>query len=342
MKKRRGETSSAQTMLDHVRELQVRLLVTAGVLLVGAVIGYLLFDPILAWLRAPLGQTLYYTTPTGSFGFVMKIAFMVGLVITLPTLIYHLVMFVRPAIKGGLSKKRVYALTGASMLLAASGAMFGFYLIMPGALHFFGGFQVSGLSALISADSYLGFVTNVLITFMVVFQIPLLLIIADRVKPLPPKKLLKMEKYVVIGGLVISLLVPFAMDLTTSLLIAAPIILLYNIAIIGVVIQHLAARRKARLAQVTNTVLAEDMMVSDEILAELAESVQLAVTRPLVTIRPQVEEVQPDIRRAGSKEAMIQAAREQREQQRQQLLEERLAQFEQLPKPKYRQISGIQ
>jgi sec-independent protein translocase protein TatC len=229
-----------------MRELQKRLLISVGALLVAGIGVYYFYAPILEFLRSPLGTPLYYTSPAGSFAFVMKICFMGALALSIPVLVYNLIMFVRPAYETSLPKSRIYLMTIASSFLALAGAAFAFFLIVPGSLHFFAGFQVSGLSALISADSYLNFVTSVIITFIIVFQLPLLISFIDKVKPLKPKSLFKMEKWVVLGSLMIALIVPFAFDLTTSLFIAAPIIVLYNISIVIILVQHARQHRTER------------------------------------------------------------------------------------------------
>lgn len=172
-----------------------------------------------------------------------------ALAVTIPIIIYNVIMFVRPAFEKALPKRRVYLTTLFSALLAFAGAAFGFLVIVPGALQFFAGFQVDGLSALISADAYLGFVTNVIITFILVFQLPLLIAFIDTIKPLTPRKLFAAEKWVILGSLVISFLVPFALDITTSLLIAAPIVGLYNISIIIVLLRHAQQRYRECAAQ---------------------------------------------------------------------------------------------
>lgn len=266
MKGRRAiEPSDKLTMLDHVRELRLRLLIVVVILVVGGVIGYFFFETILTWLKSPLAGELYYTSPAGSFSFVMKIATLAGIAVAVPVIIYQLIMFVRPALPKAFSKKRIAGYTGLSVLLAAAGAAFGFYMILPGALHFFAGFQVEGLAALISADSYLSFVTNVLITFLIVFQIPLLLVIIDRIKPIQPKSLFKAEKYVILGGLIISFFVPFALDIVTSLLIAAPIVVLYNLSIALIVWRHALEKKKAVVEAIT---VKHELSLDDAVIAE--------------------------------------------------------------------------
>ena len=250
-------------MLDHVKELRRRLAICLIVLVVGGAIGYFFYQPILEWLKSPLSGNLYYTSPAGSFNFVIKVASMVGIALVVPVVIYQVIMFIHPALDRAFSKTRIYGYTALSVVLAAVGAAFGFYLILPGALKFFGGFQVQGLSALISADSYLSFVTSVMITFMIVFQIPLLLVIIDHIKPIDPMKLLKAEKWVVLAGLLVSVFVPFAFDITTSLLIAAPIVVLYNLSIALIVSRHYVSKRQS-----VTFIDEKELALDDTIIAE--------------------------------------------------------------------------
>jgi sec-independent protein translocase protein TatC len=258
--------------MDHIRELRSRVIVCAIVLIVGGVIGYMFYTPILEWLRSPLGTNLYYSTPAGSFNFILKVSSMVGILAAVPLIIFQLIMFIQPVFKEKLSTKRVLLYTGASIFLAIVGACFAFYGILPGALKFFAGFQVAGLSALIDANNYLNFVINAIVTFVIVFQIPLLMVIIDRIKPIPPKKLFAAEKYVVLAGLLVSLIVPFALDITTCLLIASPIIILYNISVVMIVVRHLVARRQQMKQFGVAPLGANDIALDDQLVADFLAS----------------------------------------------------------------------
>lgn len=280
-RKKQTDKQNGQVLLDHVKELRLRLFVCLLVLLAGGVLGYVFYEQLLVWLTTPLGSGLYYTTPAGSFNFILKVASMIGVALAVPVIIYQLIMFILPALPKAFSSARIAAYTGISVLLALAGAAFGFYAILPGALHFFAGFQVEGLSALISADSYLSFVTNVLITFILVFQIPLLLVIIDHIKPIKPMKLLKAEKYVILGGLVISFFVPFALDITTSLLIAAPIVILYNLSIVMIVARHALKARKGQVELSADEELALDDSLIAEFFAEPSERVKPVKEAPI-------------------------------------------------------------
>lgn len=291
------------TLYDHIRELQMRLFVVVIALVVAGVIVYIFYAPILAILSSPLNAPLYYTSPAGGFAFIMKICFTGALIIAIPVLSYNLIMFIRPAFIKYLPMKLVFKTVGISTGLAIAGAIFAFYCILPGTLLFFKGFDVNGLNALISADNYLGFVTNIIITFVIVFQIPLIIAFIDKIKPLMPRKLLKMEKWVILGSLVVALLAPFTYDLVTSLLIALPIIALYNLSIVMVVIRH----NRAVYSIIIKPVLVSEPALDDQIIASLAdELVNLEKSIPIPIVVP--NRTSMDIRRQTVQPAAVEPA----------------------------------
>ena len=245
-KQSRSVVHEPTMMIHHVKEIQIRILVVVLVLIIGMAVGYLFYEPLFAFIKAPLNGPLHYTSPSGSFSFIIKICMMVGIIATLPVAVYNLIMFVQPALGKKISKVRVYVTTCLSLFLASAGAAFAFFIIIPLALKFFYKFQVDGLVALISADDYLRFVINVVITFVLIFQLPLVISFIDHITPLPPKKLFKAEKFIIVGSVMVGVLVPFALDPTVQLLIASPIIVLYNFSIVVVLLQHYFKARAGR------------------------------------------------------------------------------------------------
>src|SRR5258708_5928747 len=223
--------SHARTFLDHVHELRIRLFVSVLFFIAGGGIAYAVNVPILHVLQHPFNQTLYYTTPAGAFNLVMKISILGGVVLVLPALVYNIIAFVQPAMKKRLSKGELRFMTALSLVLAIGGALFAYIMIVPMSLKFFGSFNVAGFKSLISATDYVNFVVNCLLAFVIIFQLPLAMLFLDRIKPLPPKRLWKNEKFVVLGSLIVAFELPFTYDPATQFIIAVPIILLYNLSI---------------------------------------------------------------------------------------------------------------
>lgn len=287
----------ATKLIDHIRELKKRVLISFVSLVVAGIVVYIFYEPLLDLLRSPLGAPLFYSSPAGSFAFIMKVCFMGALAVTIPIIIFNIIMFIRPAFSKHVPVGRVVTTSIFSAVLAFAGAAFGYLFIIPGALHFFAGFQVSGLNALISADSYLGFVTNVIITFIIVFQLPLIVSFIDRIKPISPKKLLAGEKWVILGSLVVSVLVPFAFDLVTSLLIALPIVVLYNLSVIMVAVRHAQNRHKQKalrsrfnIGDMPSSTLSLETLSYDDLVGQQPKSVLEQPVAPTQTKKPLVRQ----------------------------------------------------
>jgi sec-independent protein translocase protein TatC len=201
-------------------------------------------------LKAPLHETLYYNTPAGGFNFIMKVCFMLGITLAVPALIYNVISFIEPAVEKKITRKIIIMVTLLSLTLGLAGAAFAYFSVLPMSLRFFQGVNVPGVKPLISADEYLNFALACIMTFILLFQIPLLLLFINSIKPMSPRKLLKYEKYVVIGSLALALVLPFTYDPLTQFLIAIPIIVLYNLSVVFVWLANREKRsaRKQRLA----------------------------------------------------------------------------------------------
>lgn len=261
----RASQQPATKLFDHIRELQMRLFASVAVMLIASLVIYAFYDPILNFLRAPLNAPLFYNSPAGSFSFVMRICLMGSLIITIPVIVYNIIMFIQPAFQKKLTRRRIYFTISISSLLAIAGAAFAYYSVLPGSLNFFSGFKVTELHAMISADSYLNFVTNIISTFVIVFQLPLIISFIDFIKPIKPSKLIKGEKWVILSSFILSFLAPFAFDLMTTILVALPIIVLYNLSILLVIVQHKISENNIKLG-----IIAEPKINTNFSLNELA------------------------------------------------------------------------
>lgn len=265
---------TAGTFSEHLRELRLRLFVTFLFFVAGGVLAYLYNVPILHAIQQSLHQPLYYTTPAGAFNLAMKISLIGGVVCVLPALMYNVIAFVQPALTRKLGKTELRLMTMLTLVLAVGGAAFAYYLVVPMSLSFFQKFDVNGFKSLISATEYVNFVVNCVLIFVLLFQLPLFMLMIDRVRPVPPKRLWKLEKYVVIGSLVIALVLPFTYDPLTQFLIALPIIALYNLSIVFIALAHRAQRRRDRV--VVRRVAREAPVRQYERSADVQAAMQLA------------------------------------------------------------------
>lgn len=221
-----------QTFHDHISELRRRLAWVVVVIGGSTAVGYAFRMPIITFLQHPLGAPLFYTSPAGSFNFILKTSTMLGIIIALPLIVYHSIRFVEPALSAPIRRSVIARVIFFATVLAVMGAAFGFFIIVPTSLHFFSGYSSATIKPLISADEYLSFVLGVLVTFGLLFQIPLVVLFINSVKRIRPGKLLKYQRHVVVGAFVLAVILPFTYDPVTQLVMAIPIVFLYYLSVI--------------------------------------------------------------------------------------------------------------
>ncbi len=239
---RRPEQSSVQlTLIDHLHELRTRLFWVILALIAAAAIGCLVQNQIMAAIMHPLGgRKLVYLTPIGGFNFIFKVSVYFGIGLILPIIMYHLFRFLEP-VMGRQSSRSVVFYSAASFLLATAGASFAYFGSLPAALNFLTGLNIQNVSAMLTVDSYLSFVVTYVLGFAALFQIPLILMIINTIKPLPPKKLMSFQRYVVLAAFILAAMISPTPDITNQAILAVPIILMYEV---GVIIIWAQGRKK--------------------------------------------------------------------------------------------------
>lgn len=220
----------AQTFHDHIKELRHRILWVVLAIGVTAGISYALRLPIIKILQKPLDAALVYSSPAGSFDFVLKLSVVTGMFVALPVMIYQLLRFIEPALPIRISKGMMIKVIGSSFVLALIGVAFGFFLMIPMSLHFFNGFATPEIKPLITAGEYLSFVLNHMMTFAIIFQIPLVVLFVNWIKPTRPRQLLHYQKFVIVGSLGLALILPFTYDPLSQFIVAIPIVVLFYLS----------------------------------------------------------------------------------------------------------------
>lgn len=227
----------------HLEELRRRLTVTAIVLCAGLMLGWAFQGPITRLLIRPLGDKLYYSSPTGGLDFIMSLSISLGIILALPVAVYNLLKFVEPAGTIRLARRGLRLLV-ISFLLASAGVAFAYFVSLPSALHFLKSFDALNVTPLIAAREYLTFVMTYLVAFAVIFQLPLIISFIDRIKPIKPSKLFKKQRWVIVASFVIAAFATPTPDPMNQTIMALPLIILFNISIVVVIVQHALTRKQ--------------------------------------------------------------------------------------------------
>lgn len=221
-----------QTLLDHFRELRRRVTYVALSVVVWSGIAYAFEHQVVAILLRPShGQNFIYTSPIGGMNFLLRVCMYVGIAITIPLAVYHMLRYVEPLMKGATARFIFYG-SAASGVLALAGILFGYFIGLPAALHFLlHQFITSQVQPLLTIESYLSFVIFYMLGAMLMFQLPLIVLFIHRIKPQTPQSLFRYERWVILFAVVLAFIMNPTTRLLDQLLIALPIILSYQFSI---------------------------------------------------------------------------------------------------------------
>jgi len=245
-----AQTTALPTLLDHVRELQSRLFAIGIAFVLAACAALPYFDKIVNVLMAPLSpeQKLVYLTPGGAINFMLQVCMYVGIIGALPVVIFHLYRFLTPVVKR-MHLRTALRYTVISILLATAGILFAYYVSLPASLYFLTNFNLYHIAPMLTIDSYLSFVMAYVVAGAALFQLPLIMTIIDTIRPQTPKKLMKQQRFIIVGSFIVAAILTPTPDALNQTIMASPIIVMYQIGIVIIAWKH--RKRKAQQRTMT-------------------------------------------------------------------------------------------
>jgi len=231
---------SRAPLLDHLLELRRRLLMSLAALAVCFGVCFYFARPIFAFLVQPLLQAgqgkLIFTQIFEAFFVEIKVAFFAAMMLAFPIIANQIWQFVAPGLYRN-EKRALLPFLLATPVLFMTGAALAYYVAIPVALHFLLGFQgdLGGVQqeALPGVGNYLSFVMQFLFGFGLSFLLPVMLMLMERAGIVTRKQLAGARRYAIVGAFAIAaVLTP--PDVGSQLLLAIPLVLLYEVALIGI------------------------------------------------------------------------------------------------------------
>ncbi len=222
---------------SHLDELRKRLITCFIAVAVGFVISFGFKERLFGILVHPLinvmkqGETLIYTGLPEAFFTYLKVSFLSGLIVASPIILYEFWMFVAPGLYK--TERRMMApVVLLSSLFFIGGALFGYFFVFPWGFKFFLAFATDTIRPLPSMREYFGFSAKLLLAFGLVFELPLVLTFLAKLGIVSVDFLKKNRKYaILLIFTAAAILTP--PDVITQILMAVPLMVLYEISIIG-------------------------------------------------------------------------------------------------------------
>lgn len=222
------------SLLEHIAELRKRLLVVALAFVVFFIAGFFLAKPIIVYLQETdeaKELTLNAFNLTDPLFVFMQFAFIIGIVLTSPVILYQLWAFVSP---GLYEKERKVTLSyiPISVLLFLAGLSFSYYILFPFVVDFMKRIsQDLNVNQVIGINEYFHFLLQLTIPFGLLFQMPVILMFLTRLGIVTPMFLAKVRKYAYFVLLVIAALIT-PPELLSHMMVTVPLLILYEISIL--------------------------------------------------------------------------------------------------------------
>lgn len=184
----------------------------------------------------PLNPQVHFPDPTSAFVVYLKIAAIGGFVLALPVIFYQLWMFIAPGLYAK-EKRVVLPLVFFSTLFFLAGALFGYHFVFPVGYAWFLGFggKVSSTAVTIiptlMMDEYLGFTSQMLLAFGVVFELPLFVFFLSYIGLVTWRQLWSFSRYFTVLAFILAAVLTPSTDVYSQVMLGLPLILLYFVAV---------------------------------------------------------------------------------------------------------------
>ncbi len=240
-------------LIPIFEELRKRLIIITVLVFVFAIASFAVSDQVRQILMMPAdlayedlaGQgiepQLIFLTPSEALLANLKLAFIMSATVTLPVILYQLVALILSV--AGMNRKRAILLTLIMYILFALGVSFAYFVVLPFALNFFIGFSAADLVPNFSFARYITFTTSFIFSFGLVFQMPVVFWFLGSIGIINTK-FLRSNRKIALLIIVIFASVITPPDVFSQVLMAIPLMILYEL---GIFMVYLARRKKDNL-----------------------------------------------------------------------------------------------
>lgn len=219
------------TIFSHLGELRQRLIKSVIAVAIASFISFIFAKQIFYILILPAaGINLIYIEMTEMIGVYMRVSLASGIVLAMPYLAYHGIMFVSPALTSK-EKRYVYVMLPWIALMFIVGVVFCYFILLPPAIRFLITFGSDIATPQIKIGNYISIVTRLLLAIGFVFEMPVITTFLAKLGIIKPRWLSDRRKPAIIVAFILAAIITPTFDPINQSLVAVPLIVLYELSI---------------------------------------------------------------------------------------------------------------
>jgi sec-independent protein translocase protein TatC len=193
---------------------------------------YLVSERLIGWLARPVTAPLVFISPAEAFWANLKVAFMGGVLLGLPVVLYQVWKFIEPGLYP-VERKYGGVFVLAAFLLFVLGMAFCAFVVFPFTIGFLMTYKTAGLSPMLSVGTYVDFAVKFFLAFGAVFELPPVITLLARLGVVTPQRLAANRKYAVLGAFVVAAILTPTPDVFNQCLMVVPLLVLYELGILS-------------------------------------------------------------------------------------------------------------
>lgn len=225
--------NAGMTLIEHLGEFRKRIIWILVVLVLGIIIGLVSAPYLILMLKnvPPVSEIDWNVfSPWDAIRIYMNVAFVVGILLSLPFSLFQIWLFVKPGLHPDERKASLTYIPGV-IIMFLIGLAFSCFVVLPMALLFTSSVvNTLGLVETYGIAQYFSFMFNIIIPVSLMFELPVVVMFLTRVHILTPRLLKKIRRYAYFLLVVISTLIT-PPDLVSAVIVAVPLILLFEASI---------------------------------------------------------------------------------------------------------------
>ena len=229
------EVDREQPLMSHLLELRNRLVRAC----LSVVVVFLCLSPFMKTIFDFLSKPLMVALPEGAkmlatgvvapFFVPLKVTLFLAFLLALPYVLYQMWAFIAPGLYKR-EKRLVFPILFSSVMMFALGMLYCYFIVFRMVFVFIAGFSPESVNFAPDIDAYFSFVITMFVAFGVTFEVPIVVMVLNRIGVASYEKLAKIRPYVIVGAFVLAAVVT-PPDVMSQCLLAVPLVVLYQVGL---------------------------------------------------------------------------------------------------------------